>query len=215
MKLAKVIGGVPGKLTKIDENASEYYCLECVVSDEMADVAIAAGLRKPRTVDYLARKTGKLLKLTRKLALQLADTGVFTVWTDDKEDRFYLEIFAPGTLERMVGNREQLAKYPQIGRAFEEYTRNLGAKMSPMLPMGSGLMRVIPIESSIRITKMQDRMSICHTIWTNMIFTACPTAPAVRPEGSWTRAADIWNMTCAFTWGLRRSFTRGRARQGM
>ena len=155
VKLAKVIGGVPGKLTKIDENAPEYYCLECVVSDEMADVAIAAGLRKPRTVDFLARKTGKSLKLTRKLALQLADTGVFTVWTDDKdkEDRFYLEIFAPGTLERMVGNREQLAKYPQIGRAFEEYTRNLGAKMSSMLPMGSGLMRVVPIESSVRDNK--------------------------------------------------------------
>lgn len=42
VKLAKVIGGVPGKLTKIDENAPEYYCLECVVTDEQADVAIAA-----------------------------------------------------------------------------------------------------------------------------------------------------------------------------
>ena len=53
VKLAKVIAGVPGKLTKIDENAPEYYCLECVVTDEQADVAIAAGLRKPRTIEYL------------------------------------------------------------------------------------------------------------------------------------------------------------------
>ena len=152
VKLAKVIAGVPGKLTKIDENAPEYYCLECVVTDEQADVAIAAGLRKPRTIEYLAKKTGKTVKETRRLADALADEGVFTVWTDkeDGKDRFYMEIFAPGTLERMVGNREQLAKYPQIGRAFEEYTRNLGAKMSAMLPMGSGLMRVVPIESSIK-----------------------------------------------------------------
>lgn len=152
VKLAKVIGGVPGKLTKIDEHAPEYYCLDCVVSDEQADVAIAAGLRQPRTVEYLAKKTGKPFELTKKLALELADIGVFTVWTDekDKKDRFYMEIFAPGTLERMVGNRKQLEKYPQIGRAFEEYTRSLGAKMSAMLPMGSGLMRVVPIESSIQ-----------------------------------------------------------------
>ena len=33
VKLAKVIGGVPGKLTKIYENAPEYYCLEFVESD--------------------------------------------------------------------------------------------------------------------------------------------------------------------------------------
>lgn len=151
VKLAKVIGGVPGKLTKLDENSPEYYCLECVLSDEQAEVAIAAGLRKPRTVEYLAEKAGKPVELTRRLALELADIGVLTVWTDetDGEDRFYMEIFAPGTLERMVGNREQIARYPQIGRAFEEYTRNLGAKMSTMLPMGSSVMRVVPIESSI------------------------------------------------------------------
>ena len=110
VKLAKVIGGVPGKLTKIDEHAPEYYCLDCVVSDEQADVAIAAGLRQPRTVEYLAKKTGKPFELTKKLALELADIGVFTVWTDekDKKDRFYMEIFAPGTLERMVGTGNSL-----------------------------------------------------------------------------------------------------------
>lgn len=151
VKLAKVIGGVPGKLNKLDENSPEYYCLECVVSDEQADIAIAAGLRKPRTAEYLAEKTGKPLETARRLALELADIGVLTVWTDDGDgkDRFYMEIFAPGVLERMIGNKEQLAKYPQIGRAFEEYTRSLGAKMSSMLPMGSGLMRVVPIERSI------------------------------------------------------------------
>ena len=36
MKLARMIGGVPGMLNKLDENSPEYYCLECVVTDEMA-----------------------------------------------------------------------------------------------------------------------------------------------------------------------------------
>ena len=151
VKLARMIGGVPGMLNKIDENAPEYYALECVVTDDMADVAVCAGLRKPRTMQYLADKCGKSLEETTRLAHQLADTGVFTVWTDKNDglERCYVEIFAPGTLERMVGNREQLAKYPQIGKAFDLYTGKTGASLASTLPMGTSLMRVIPIESAI------------------------------------------------------------------
>lgn len=151
VKLARMIGGVPGMLNKIDEDAPEYYALECVVTDEMADIALCAGLRKPRTMQYLADKSGKSLEETTRLAHELANTGVFTVWTDrdDGLERCYVEIFAPGTLERMVGNREQLARYPQIGKAFNAYTSKLGASLASTLPMGSSLMRVIPIESSI------------------------------------------------------------------
>lgn len=151
MKLARMIGGLPGMLNKLDENSPEYYCLDCVVTDEMADVALAAGLRKYRTMEYLAKKCGKSLEETTRLAHQLSDTGVFTIIThpEDKKERCYVEIFAPGTLERMVGNREQLAKHPEIGRAFDEYTAATGAHLATTLPMGSSLMRVIPIESAI------------------------------------------------------------------
>lgn len=57
VKLAKVIGGVSGLVNKIDENAPEYYCMADIVSDEEADIAIAAGLRKERTAEYLDRKS--------------------------------------------------------------------------------------------------------------------------------------------------------------
>lgn len=75
VKLAKMIGGVPGMLNKIDEDAPEYYALECVVTDEMADIALCAGLRKPRTMQYLADKSGKSLEETTRLAHELANTG--------------------------------------------------------------------------------------------------------------------------------------------
>ena len=137
MKLARMIGGLPGMLNKLDENSPEYYCLDCVVTDEMADVALAAGLRKYRTMEYLAKKCGKSLEETTRIAHQLGDTGVFTIIThpEDKKERCYVEIFAPGTLERMVGNREQLAKHPEIGRAFDEYTAATGAHLATTLPM--------------------------------------------------------------------------------
>ncbi|MDO5328864.1 MAG: FAD-dependent oxidoreductase [Coriobacteriia bacterium] len=151
MKLARMIGGTPGKLNKLTEESPEYYALECVLDDEMAKCAQCAGLRKPRTVGYIAKKYGHPLEETREICHKLADTGVFTMWTDKKtgEEMCHVEIFAPGTLERMVGNREQLAAHPEIGRAFDEYTGNTGAKLAATLPMGSSLMRVIPIERSI------------------------------------------------------------------
>ncbi len=151
LKLAKVIGGLPGMVNKITKDSPEYYSLASVVSDEQAEVAIVAGLRKHRSAEYLAKKSGKDLERTKVLAKELADIGVFGVIQDKKDgsDLYYTEIFAPGILERMVNNREQLAKHPEIGRAFDEYTKNAAANLASMLPMGGSLMRVIPIESAL------------------------------------------------------------------
>ena len=59
VKLCKIIGGFSGVMNKIDENAPEYYCMASILTDDEADIAIAAGLRKERTAEYLAKKTGK------------------------------------------------------------------------------------------------------------------------------------------------------------
>ena len=49
VKLCHIVGGLTGVVNKIDENAPEYYSLASIVTDDEADVAIAAGLRKNRT----------------------------------------------------------------------------------------------------------------------------------------------------------------------
>ena len=77
VQLAKMVGGISGVVNKIDENAPEYYSLADILTDEEADVAIAAGLRKNRTVEYLARKTGKSIEETQRIADRLAWIGVF------------------------------------------------------------------------------------------------------------------------------------------
>lgn len=150
VKLCKMVGGLTGMMNKIDENAPEYYALECVVSDEQADVALAMGLRKERTIPYIAKKCGKSIEETRRLALELAQIGVCKVFSNSNgEDVFLIQIFAPGILEMMVNNTAQVEKHPQIGKAFEEYTRIRIANIAPNLPMGSGMMRVVPIETAI------------------------------------------------------------------
>ena len=150
MKLARIIGGLPGMLHPINEESPEYYSLAAILSDDHADVAIAAGLRKFRTMEELSKRCGKSLEETTRLAHELADKGVFLICKNEKgEEQCYIEIFAPGILERMVGNRQQLAEHPEIGRAFDEYTKKTGGNLAATLPMGSSLMRIIPIERAI------------------------------------------------------------------
>ena len=151
VKLAKIIGGVTGITTRIDENAPEYYCMAGILTDEEADVAIAAGLRKERTAAYLARKVGKTVQEVQPLLDNLVYYGIFRRSHNETlgEDTYYMQIFAPGILEMMVNQKELLDTHPEVGRAFEEYTRNLAANMGAMIPDGYGLMRVIPVESAL------------------------------------------------------------------
>ena len=152
VKLCHIVGGLTGVVNKIDENAPEYYSLASIVTDDEADVAIAAGLRKERSAAYLARKTGKSIEEVEKLAQHLAWIGVFR-WTVDREtgeNRYFMQIFAPGIMEMLVNNQELLNTHPEVGRAFEEYTRIRMQTMSPLIPNGYGLMRVIPVESAIK-----------------------------------------------------------------
>ena len=165
VKLAKIIGGVTGITTKIDENAPEYYCMAGILSDDEADVAIAAGLRKERTAGYLAKKVGKTVEEVQPLLDNLVYYGIFRRSMDKAlgEDVYYMQIFAPGILEMMVNQKELLETHPEVGRAFDEYTRNLAASMGAMIPDGYGLMRVIPVESALEgIEGVSDYERISH-----------------------------------------------------
>ena len=149
VQLAKMIGGPTGIINKIDENAPEYYGLAGVVSDEMAEVALGMGLRKFRNIEEIAARCGKPVDEAYKLALQLSDVGICKVFNREGKDVFMIEVFAPGVLELMVANREQFETHPEIGRAFEEYTRKRLAPLAPLLAHGAGLVRVLPAERAL------------------------------------------------------------------
>lgn len=149
IKLAKKICGATAMLVKIDENAPEYYVLDCIVTDEMADVGLAMELRKPQTIEQIAKKCGKSVEKTRELAMQLAVAGACVFYSENGVDYYELTVFVPGVMEKVVGNKELCEKYPQIPRAFEHYARERGGLMATKLPVGTGPMRVIPIQSAV------------------------------------------------------------------
>ncbi len=148
LRLVKVMGGLAGMMTKITEESPEYYALNCL-TDEEADVAASLGLRKPRKLDYVAKKCGKSEEETKKILNRLGYLGVIKIYTENNETLYFMQIFAPGTLEMMVGCTENVKEHPEIAKAFEAYTRGLMETMGTMLPYGQSMMRVIPIESAI------------------------------------------------------------------
>ena len=149
IKLAKKISGPTALMVKIDENAPEYYVLDCIVTDEMAEVGLAMELRKTQTIAQLAKKCGKSLAETDRLAHELAQVGACIFHEENGEDVFELTVFVPGVMEKTVENKELCEKFPAIPKAFEEYARLRGAMLAPGMPVGLGPMRVVPIQSSI------------------------------------------------------------------
>jgi len=217
VKLAKVVGGISGIINKIDEHAPEYYSLAAILTDEEADVAIAAGLRKERTAEYLAQKSGKPLTEVKVIAETLGWKGIFRVNTDpgDGKDRYFMQIFAPGIMEMMVNNKEILNAHPEVGKAFEEYTRIRMATMSPMMPDGYGLMRVVPIESAIKdIPGVNDFEKLSYYLDKYDVFSvspcSCRSSRRVIEEGCGHLEED---MCVQMGKGAEYYIRTGRARQ--
>lgn len=217
VKLAKIVGGISGVVNKIDENAPEYYCLAAILTDEEAEVAIAAGLRKECTAEYLAKKLGRPLEEVRNIAETLGWKGIFRVTTDpeDKKDRFYMQIFAPGIMEMIVNNKVILNEHPEVGRAFEEYTRIRMATMSPLMPDGYGLMRVIPVESAIKdIPDVNDFERLSYYLNKYDVFSvspcSCRSSRRILGEGCGHLEED---MCVQMGKGAEYYIRTGRARQ--
>lgn len=145
----KIAAGITGGLVKVKPEDPEYRIFEPLVTDEMAEVALCLEIRKFKTVQEVAAKCGKPAAEVEKMLYQMAVDGVIKLETVDGVDQYCLELFVPGCMEYMVDKKENLEKYPVIGECFEEYTRKLGALMAGNIPVGLGVMRVIPVQSAI------------------------------------------------------------------
>lgn len=145
----KISAGLTGGVIKVKPTDPEYRILEPVTTDEMAEVALHLEIRKPKSLDEIAALSKKSVEEVDKLLSKMAIDGSVKVETINGKDHYFLELFVPGVMEYMVANRGNVKKYPVIAECFEEYTRKLGPILAGNLPVGMGVMRVIPIDSSI------------------------------------------------------------------
>jgi len=146
--LAQKIASSKKEFTQQDP---EYYALECVVTDEHADVALHMDVRVPISPEKLTQKCGKSLEETTRLLEEMLVIGVVEATREHSELEYTLPIFVPGVMEFMVMNVEQVEKFPQIARAFEQLSLQPLKGATPMIPVGGGGlgMHVIPVETAI------------------------------------------------------------------
>lgn len=138
---------------KVTVNDPEYWGLASVVTDEMAEVALAMKVRKPATAEQIAQKCGKSLERTEELLQEMSVIGVIEYnWGNaDHHKQYVLPMFVPGCAEFMVMNKEQVETHTEIADFFEQMSRLPLEKVTPMVPLGgSGIgMHVIPVEKAI------------------------------------------------------------------
>lgn len=177
-----------GSKNEIKPEDPEYYILEPVITEEMAEVALCLELREPRSAAEIAPMVGKSVEETEKLLWEIAMAGAAFVNKIDGVDKYWHEIWVPGHMEMMVNNKENVKKYPQIGKAFDAYGKKRGPMAACVVPVGSGPMRTIPIEKSISAeTKRASYEEVSKYLNENTIFSvsdcSCRTSREVMGEG--------------------------------
>lgn len=177
-----------GSRDEITPDRPEYYILEPVVTEEMAEVGLCLGLREPKSAEEIAVLCGKSVEKTAKLLWELAVAGVAFVNKIDGVDKYWHDIWVPGHMEMMVNNKENVRKYPQIAKAFDEYGKVKGPKAAGVFPVGTGPMRVIPIEQSIKgETRKASYEEVSKYLNENTIFSvsdcSCRTSREIMGEG--------------------------------
>lgn len=138
-----------GSKKGITEKDPRFKLLEKVVTEEMAEVALGLEYRMHQTAEEVSAKCGKSLEKTKELLWDLAIAGVAIVKVESGVDKFWYETWVPGIFEMVVNNKENVQKYPQIAKAFDDYGLMRNPIAAGNFPVAKGLMRVIPIESAL------------------------------------------------------------------
>ena len=153
LKLGQKITDRIGHKVTVDD--PEYWGLACIVTDEMAEVALKMKVRKPMTFPQLLKAIGKEEKELEKLLEEMSIVGLLEYnWENpQKEKQYILPMFVPGSAEFTNMNRKQLEEHPELGRFFERMSRLPLEKVTPMVPPGgAGIgMHVIPVEKAIEM----------------------------------------------------------------
>ena len=139
---------------KLTENDPEYIILDrACSSDEIAEVMLKMGLRKPKTTAEIAKLTGKSEERITELLTDAAEHGIVEYHRENPahEKQWYVQLFVPGIAEMTNMVLWQVEKYPELADAFDKMTfLPLEGKTHLIPPGGDGIgMHVIPVENAI------------------------------------------------------------------
>ena len=156
LKLGKMVtdrAAIKLGLEKLTADDPEYWGLAAICTDEMAEVALKMGVRKPKTLPELVKITGMDEKYLEELLNKMAFNGVIEYnWENPKHEKQYvLPMFVPGSAEFANMNDTVLGEHPEMGRFFERMSRIPLEGLTHMVPPGgAGVgMHVIPVQKEV------------------------------------------------------------------
>lgn len=148
-KLKKLVEHVNMLNLNCKEDSPEYTLLENVLTDEMIDLALSMKIRTPYTVEMIAQKSKMPIETVKDLTGKMAYIGFLEYTKLDGKEALSLPVFAPGSMELMVMNKEQVEAHPEIARSFITYVENLTKNFARFFPKGNGLVITIPVQKAI------------------------------------------------------------------
>ena len=182
-------------IKKLTENDPEYIILDrACSSDEIAEIMLKMGLRKPKTTAEIAKITGKTEDRIMELLTDAAEKGIVEYnWENPQhEKQWYVQVFVPGIAEMTNMVLWQVEKYPELADCFDKMTfLPLEGKTHLIPPGGDGIgMHVIPVESAINsVNKSVSIEHISH--WLDKYdgklsvgYCSCRNARRLNNEGS-------------------------------
>ena len=179
-----------GSKFEIKPDHPEYLVLEPVVTTEMAEIGLHLEFRKKKTAKDISVECGISEEEAARILWDLAVAGVCFVNEIDGVDKYWYDLWVPGQMEMIVNHpdRKNIDNYKQIAEAFEGYGRKKAPITAGVFSVGTGPMRVIPIETAIQgETRRASYEEISKYLNENTVFSvsdcSCRTSREAMGEG--------------------------------
>ena len=135
---------------RTDPSTAEYQVLDYLLTDDELVVMSEMKIITPYTAGMLARKTGFTKEKTRRILEEIADKAYFMdVKVPKTNAKVYMLVpFAPGLFEFQMVRPGFVEANPKIAELFARHAFE-SHDVAKDWPMGVGIMRVVPVESSL------------------------------------------------------------------
>lgn len=192
-KISRVKRGSRAGITFDDP---EYKIYSPWMPEDVAEVTLCLKLREKMSAAEVASICGKPEEEVAQLLWESAMGGAAFVNNIDGVDMYWVDIWVPGHMEMVVNNKELIQKHPELGEAFDAFGKKKGPLAAGNIPVGSGPMRVIPIEASIDgETRNASYEEVSKYLNDNDVFSlsdcACRTSREAMNEGCGHLKEDI------------------------
>ena len=151
-KLMRLATEMCARELDINPECAEYQLLDYLLTDDELTVMSHMKLVTPATAKGLAKKTGMKAEKVKRILEDCADKAYFMdVKLGKSGAKLYLLVpFAPGIFEfQLARSKEYNEAHPEISYFFQRHAFESYSKVAASNPMGVGIMRVVPVESSL------------------------------------------------------------------